>query len=302
MTTPTTPQPQPQQAIQRTERAPLAFVPRDMDEAWRFAQLLAQSSLIPDVLRGKPHDVLVATVTGAEIGVSPMQALREVHVVKGKPFIASLLRVALVLQSSECLLWQLVESTSTRATFKTQRRGSPSPTSMTYTMEDAILAGLPAQNSRYKTDPALQLRRRCAGRLIDEVYPDVVRGIRAREDMEEEGEEIHASGPIHVRGMASTQAPPEQQPKAKKEDKPAEDVQDAEIVPEPAAEQAPEQAQPAEPTLEEVLLAEISGVGTTQDLDAIAIRAKRDLAPGSPERKAVGMAINARRAEMKEGR
>lgn len=292
-------QTQQQQAIQR--RDPLPFVPANMEDAWRTSELLARASIIPDALRGKPHDVLVAVLTGAELGISPMQALREIYVVKGRPFIASLLRVALIRQSPECLAWQLVESTAKKATYRTQRRGDLTPTTMTFTIEEAEASGLLAQNAKYRTDPALMLRRRCAGRLIDEVYPDVIRGVGAREDVEEEPE-VQASGPATVRQLRhipSTSAPPA----------PAvEDAQEVTPAPAPPPEEPEAQEQteaPAtEPTVEpspvEVMLAEISGVDREADLEAIAERARA--MPKGPDRTTVGKALNARRAELRGAR
>lgn len=286
-------------AIQRRE--PLPFIPANMEDAWRTSELLARASIIPEALRGKPHDVLVAVLTGAELGISPMQALREVYVVKGRPFIASLLRVALIRQSPECLAWQLIESTPKRATFRTQRRGDLAPTTMSFTIEEAEAMGLVAQNPRYRTDPALQLRRRCAGRLIDEVYPDIIRGVGAREDVEEEPE-VQATGPATVRQLRhvpSTSAPPS----------PVPEVVDAREVTPPPGPPPEEQAEaPAtEPTVEpdvamqaDAMIAELPDCTSQREVDAISRRAK-DL-PHGPERDAVGAAITARRAELRGAR
>lgn len=258
-----------QQAIQVRERSPLPFVPRNMDEAWRIATELAKSSLIPDALRGKPNDVLVAVMTGAELGIQPMQSMREIYVVKGRPFIASLLRVAMIRQSPECLSWQLVESTPQRATFRTQRRGDQEPTTMTYTIQEAEAAGLVAQNSRYRTDPALQLRRRCAGRLIDEVYPDVIRGVGAREDEEEEPEFARASQtrraiiqPPHLR---ATQGAPDAAPPSH--------IEDAQVV--EASSEAPTEppAPPSgEPSEADLLSLAIAEAQTRAEISAVSDR------------------------------
>lgn len=287
-----TQQTQSQQAIQVREREPLPFVPTNVEQAWRTSELLSKSALLPDALRGKPHDVLVAVMTGAELGISPMISTREIYVVKGRPFIASLLRVAIVRQSPECLAWQLVESTDQRATYLTQRRGDAKPTTMSYTIREAEQSGLLAQNPKYRTDPALMLRRRCAGRLIDEVYPDIIRGVGAREDAEEDVQPAVQSLPIRI---ASTSAPPAPEPRQ------VEEAQEVTPPPSPALqveEQPQEQQESAsEPTAEEVLLAEVDGVSSIRDLDALTIRAKQ--LPQGPGRQAVGKAINARRAALK---
>lgn len=299
---------QQQMGLARRDGGILPFVPRDMEDAWRTSELLSKASLIPDDLRGKPHDVLVAVLTGAELGISPMQAIREVYVVRGRPFIASLLRVAMVRQSPECLMWQLVESTAEKATFRTQRRGDLTPTTMTFTMKEAISAGLPKQNPKYNTDPALMLRRRCASRLIDEVYPDIVRGVGDR-DLEEDVEEVRASAPATVRQLRhipSTSAPPSPAPEV---------VEAQEVTPAPAPPpEEPETQEPeaqeqteatatepaAEPSLAEVILAELPDCQTIKEVDALSKRAA-DI-PRGPERDEVGKAFAARRNEIRGAR
>ena len=40
------------------------------------AVVVASSSLAPEALRGKPQDALLVLMTGRELGIGPMQALR----------------------------------------------------------------------------------------------------------------------------------------------------------------------------------------------------------------------------------
>lgn len=70
--------------------------------------------------------------------------------------------------------------------------------------------------------------------------------------------------------------------------------------PHPADTEEPPPESSGDPTLAEVLLAEISGVSSEKDLDAIGRRAQD--VPRGPDRDAVGKAINARRAELRGSR
>jgi hypothetical protein len=209
------------QTAVETRRAPLPFVPTNFEEAWRIAETLSKSGLLPQALQGKPQDVLVTILTGAEIGLSPMQSIRDIAVVKGKGYIGALLKVALVEQSPVCEKWEMVESTDKVATFETQRRGRK-PTRLSFTIEDARRAEL-IGGDNWRKYPALMLRRRCESQLCDEVYPDVIRGIATREEMEE----VHGGDlePIERRTYAPPPPPP----------------------PEPKQESAPVESTPAEP-------------------------------------------------------
>lgn len=167
------------------ERPAMAFVPKNVDEAYRMAEMLGKSGLLPDVLKGKPFDVLVILLTGAEFGISPMAALREVYVVKGKGYISSLMKVGLIKQSPLCEYFRLVESTAKKATYATKRRGEEE-VRMSFTIEEAIQAGLatgrPGGQDNWSKYPTLMLRRRCEGQLADTVYPDVTRGLGSSDD------------------------------------------------------------------------------------------------------------------------
>lgn len=169
-------------------RAPLEFIPKNLDDAWRVSELVAKSGILPDALRGKPHDLLVTIMTGAELGLSPMQSIRSISVVKGKGYLDALLKVALVKQSPECEYFRLVKSDATVATFTTKRRGE-GETTLSFTIAEAKAAQLGGRSDdNWAKYPALMLRRRASSQLADEVYPDVVRGIAADDELPPERE------------------------------------------------------------------------------------------------------------------
>ena len=140
------------------------------------ALVAAASSLAPDALRGKPHDALIVLMAGRELGLAPMQSMRMLGVIKGKVTLAADATVALVRRSGECLQWRLVESTATKATYLTQRKGDTEPTTLTWTIEQAQRAGLTGGQG-WRSYPEAMLRARCAAALARIVYPDLVAGI-----------------------------------------------------------------------------------------------------------------------------
>lgn len=73
-------------APERTS-APAAFnlAPRNFDEAWRLAEILADSELVPKDFRSKPGNVLVAIQWGNEIGLGALQAVQNIAVINGRP-------------------------------------------------------------------------------------------------------------------------------------------------------------------------------------------------------------------------
>lgn len=314
-------------AMQRMERSEKGFLLSNMDEAWKVAGMLAKSGLMPDALKGKPEDILVVLMTGAELGLSPMQSIREVYVVKGKGFVGALLRVALVKQSSQCIRWKLVESTEQVAVIETERRGE-GVTRMQYALKDAERAGL-LGNDNYKKNPALMLRRRCATQLADEVYPDVVRGVGAVEDAVEAlaQEEVQPQrapqrpGTVPAVGAPPPPAKPRATVDAQVEpmrplpgfhaDATPEELAEGQRIAEgnrrtlaqplpssesaAMAEPAPAAAPSAEPTDGEVLLGQVEAFDA-KGRDAAEVlaglRARAQKLPSGPGRNAVGAALN----------
>lgn len=51
----------------------------------RAAQMLSQTSIIPQTYQGKPQDCFVAIEMANRMGVSPMVVMQNMYVVKGKP-------------------------------------------------------------------------------------------------------------------------------------------------------------------------------------------------------------------------
>jgi hypothetical protein len=151
------------------------FEPRNIDEAIHLAKVLHASRLLPRGLQ-TPEAVVATIITGAELGLSPMQAIRSIHIIDGKPTMSSDLMVAMVKRHEACKFFRLVESSGSVATYETQRAGDPEPTRMSFSIEEAKAAGLAGKDVWKKFAPAM-LRARCASSLARAVYPDLVMGI-----------------------------------------------------------------------------------------------------------------------------
>lgn len=191
----------------------LAIIPRTIDEVRSLSKAFAQSSLLPDALRGKEADVFVSIMAGAELGLPPMVALRGVHVVKGRPVLAADTMVGIVLGSGLAEYFVCVEENANAVTYETKRKGSPHPQVCTWTMEDARAAGL-IGGDNWKKYPRAMLKARCKAMLARDAYPDVLAGCYEPD----EAREFTDRGPM-------TPPPPRER----------EQVEDAEVVdpPEP---------------------------------------------------------------------
>src|SRR5262245_53314018 len=55
------------------------------DDAFRLANAISKSAIVPKHFQGKPEDIVIAMQLGAEVGLSPMAALQSIAVINGRP-------------------------------------------------------------------------------------------------------------------------------------------------------------------------------------------------------------------------
>ena len=151
-----------------------------LDDVARLAKIAADSGL---ARVRTPAECAVILMTGAELGLSPMQSLRGIYVVEGRPTLAADTMVAVIRRSGVCALWRTVESTAERCTIEAKRTDDERTQSKTWTMADATRAGL-AQKNIWKQYPAQMLRHRCAADLARELFSDVVLGLYDPEEID----------------------------------------------------------------------------------------------------------------------
>jgi hypothetical protein len=151
-----------------------------LDDVARLAKIAADSGL---ARVRTPAECAVILMTGAELGLSPMQSLRGIYVVEGRPTLAADTMVAVIRRSGVCDLWRTVESTAERCTIEAKRNDDDRTQSKTWTMADATRAGL-AQKNIWKQYPAQMLRHRCASDLARELFSDVVLGLYDPEELD----------------------------------------------------------------------------------------------------------------------
>lgn len=153
---------------------------RNIDDVERLARIAVASSY---TACRRPEEAAFLLMTGRELGLSPMQSLRGIYVVSGKPVLSADLMVAAVRRSGLCESWRVVESTAARCEIETLRKGETVPARRVWTMDDAKRAGL-AGKGTWAAYPAAMLRHRCAADLARQEYPDVLLGLYDPDEMD----------------------------------------------------------------------------------------------------------------------
>lgn len=200
---------------QAARRAPVALTgpQNDLDSAYRLAQNLAVSSLLPNDLKGKPSDVFVILLYGQELGLAPMQALQTIDVMKGRPALRANLWVALARKAGHKV--RVVEETDTSCTVKVVRNDDPEPHVVTYTLDDAKTAGL-LSNSNYTKNPKAMLYARAASTACRRACPEVALGFSDEYELAEPEPERPTLG--QVAAERTDQPAPVVQPEPEQDD------------------------------------------------------------------------------------
>jgi hypothetical protein len=151
----------------------------EMTHAAQIARGLAGTPFVPKALRAADlaattANVAAALLTGRELGIEPMAALRSINIIEGTPALSALAMRALVLVAGHDM-W-VEESTATRAIVAGQRRGSGNPQSSTWTMDRARTAGLAGKNN-WRAHPTAMLIARATAECARLVAPEALLGM-----------------------------------------------------------------------------------------------------------------------------
>ena len=154
-----------------------------VQDAQKWAVQIMKSGLAAGLRNNEQALILIAT--GAEMGLSPMQSIRALHIIEGKISPSADLIVALAKSSPACKYFKRIESTDVIARYETLREGDPSPTEMAYTIGDAKRAGL-SDRRTWQKHPSEMLRARCRSALARDVYPDMCMGLYIPDELKDD--------------------------------------------------------------------------------------------------------------------
>ena len=177
---------------------------RSLDDVTSLAQIAIASKLTK---LSRVEEAAVILMTGRELGLQPMQSLRGIYVVDGKPTLSADMMVAVIRGSGLCESWCVVESTAERCTITTRRRGEQHDASRTWTRADADRAGVTGKDT-WRKYPAAMLRHRCASDLARQEYPDVLLGLYDPEELGADAAAVQQHAPYLAPGTPPAAALP----------------------------------------------------------------------------------------------
>lgn len=171
----------------------------EWDAMKQQAEVLVASGFLPPEL-DTANKVLTVLMCGRELGVPPMQAVRGIHVVKGRPSLSAELMLALAYQNIPGFKLK-IEASNEQLCRITVQRPSSEPVTISFSIGDAQRAGL-AHGDNWKKYPAAMLRARCTSAILRVVAPDAIRGIYTPEELGGAERDIEVNKLAEARGVA----------------------------------------------------------------------------------------------------
>lgn len=158
------------------------------------AKALIKSGFFPRAVN-TPEKVIAVMLAGRELGLPPMQSIRAISIVDGKPSLSAETMLALAYQRVPGLAVK-VETSENGATVTGNRPGSPSVT-VSFTKADAEAAGLLAKDNWRKYRSAM-FRARAISAWCRVVTPDAILGCYTPEELEPTAVQGHAAPVIDI--------------------------------------------------------------------------------------------------------
>lgn len=178
-------------ALATTSSTPAGFGallnPVNIDAAKDLAKTLANSGLVPQAYENKPDKILIAGAMGARLGLDIFSALAGIAVVNGRPTLWGDAQLA-VCQARQDWGGMKVEwsgnGDATTCTVTIIRKGVE-PVSASFSIEDAIIAGLWGKVGPWKQYPRRMVEMRARAFAIRAAYADALMGFAQREEVED---------------------------------------------------------------------------------------------------------------------
>lgn len=154
----------------------------------QLATRLASSEMVPKSFRGKPQDLFICWAMGYQIGMSPEQSMQCIAVINGKPAMwgDDMLALCMVHKDFEDILEEPImkDGNVFGFTCTVKRKGRADKVNK-FDLNDAKKAKLIGKQGPWSDYPERMLKLRARGFCLRDAFPDALKGIKSREEVED---------------------------------------------------------------------------------------------------------------------
>lgn len=192
---------------ERTEKPAMALA--EWSTMKEQATMLVKTGFLPVSIK-TPEQALAIALTGRELGIGMMEAIRGINVIQGKPSVSPQLMLALAIRTQQLESYSM-NIVNGDAVVVIKRRGWPEHR-VTFGSKEAVSLGLSTKDN-YKKQPTVMYKWRALAEALRFTFPDAVSGIYTYDEM---GAEMNSEGELQLnRPVASTAQPSVAMPQEK---------------------------------------------------------------------------------------
>lgn len=154
----------------------------------KLAGQLATSELVPKCFRGKPQDLFLCWSMGYQVGLTPEQSMQCIAVINGKPAMWGDDMLALCMSHrdfDDIIETPIVKNDAIIGYNCTVKRKGKADKESIFTLDMAKKAGLLAKGGVWNQYPERMLKLRARGFCLRDAFPDALKGIKPREEVED---------------------------------------------------------------------------------------------------------------------
>lgn len=155
----------------------------------QLATKLSSSELVPKCFRGKPQDLFLCWAMGYQVGLTPEQSMQCIAVINGKPAMWGDDMLALCMAHKDfvdIIENPIKDSSGNTVGYRcTVKRLGKADKINEFTMDMAKKAGLLAKGGVWAQYPERMLKLRARGFCLRDSFPDALKGIKPREEVED---------------------------------------------------------------------------------------------------------------------
>lgn len=164
------------------------LAPENFEHAFRIANMMSKSEMVPKSFRDKPQDILLAMEMGSALGLSPLSAIQNIAVINGKPAMYGDAVLAVCSGHPEFENIEelpILEGKKVVGYSCTVKRKGRSPVTQVFTVEQATNAQLWGKVGPWKQYPERMLQMRARAFALRDSFADALGGIRVVEEAQD---------------------------------------------------------------------------------------------------------------------